>query len=166
MNLTRRLFSALIPAAPAGAMVARSGLGSSYPPPPPSVMPDSGLMPGLRAGNMLNKVVREVAPPTFKKYQEAQELASQMHHFRYMLRDRMDDRQCTMDPDIAALKSVPLRHKAHMQLKKEDDERKQEQSFMSALAESLGLKEYLEKRNSLDQYGDANEKVAVESSRW
>jgi hypothetical protein len=160
MNLTRRLFSALIPAAPAGAMVARSGLGSSYPPiaPPPTV----ATYPFKELGAQM---VRTAAPPAYKKYLEAQEALYKANHYRSRLMEfqRYSDR---INYNIESLKSVSRQHKAHMQIKRIDDERKQEQSFMNALAESLGLKEYLEKRNRLDQYGDANEKVAVESSRW
>lgn len=148
MNLTRRLFSALIPAAPVGVAAARSGLGSPIDPTPPIDM--TRTIPGLQAGSLVNRVVREVAPPAYKKYMEAQEAMQMIRNHRYRRNDMLRYGQHQIDPDIMALKSISFQHKIRMQIKKEDDERKQEQSFMEALAESLGLKEYLEKRNKLE----------------
>lgn len=160
MNLTRRIFSALIPAAPVAGVVARSGLGSSnFITPPTSTSMD--VMKSASAGQaLLRSATKLVAPPTYQKYLEAQEALQQVRHYRHMLRDyRRSEYQ--MDADIMALKSVSPQHKIHMQIKRNDDERKQEQSFMKALAESLGLTEFLEKRNTLDNVASAPEKAAA-----
>jgi hypothetical protein len=157
MNLTRRLFSALVPATGAGTMIARSGIGSV--PTPLTAPPPSVAYPFKELGAQM---VRTAAPPAFKKYQEAQEALYNANRYRSRLSEfqRYSDR---IDYNIESLKSVSRQHKAHMQIKRIDDERKQEQSFMSALAESLGLKEYLEKRNTPEGVG---QEKAANSSGW
>jgi hypothetical protein len=140
MLSTRRFFASILPAIPFAGAATQSGFGS----PPP--IPDNPTMTKYAWKEAGAQLIRTAAPPAMKQYMAAQEALNRSHHHKYQIRELTGFN--TINPNIQALKSVSAQHKLHMHIKKQEDERKQEQSFMSALAESLGLKEFLERQNT------------------
>lgn len=137
MTLTRRLFASLIPAAPAVAVHGINQFGEKMAEAYPS-------NPSL-AGMMGNKIVRAVAPPQLKQYYEAMESTHkfQRNHYR-MLEYRRN--QNNMNMNIVALKSVSPQHKILMQMKRDEEEEKKQQSFRENLIDSLGLRDWFKER--------------------
>jgi hypothetical protein len=150
MLSTRRFFASILPAIPFAGAATRSGLGSSITPATPPPLTGVATYSWKEA---TAKIVREAAPPALKKYQEAREAMYQANRYRSRL---MEFQRCRdrVDYNIESLKSVSRQHKVHMQIKKIDDERKQELSLMDALAESLGLTEFLKKGMTVNDYSE------------
>ena len=112
MNLTRRIFASLIPAAPVAAAAQRSGLGSTLgdevraPTPHPQDV------------NWINKKAQEIVyPSNWNQFREAERKLQDVERYRRDYHEFCRYRQ--LDPNIESLKSVSRQHKIHMQIKQE-----------------------------------------------
>jgi hypothetical protein len=147
MTMTRRLFSMFLPVAPTVAGEVGRGVAKNV----ASTLNADPYPPGPISLKVLTP------PAGYAKYQEVENTLHAVKRFRqrrnYFARDYE-----RIDPNIMALKSVSLQHKAMMHIMQQEREELDNRSYLDKLADELGLKEFFKKRQdeySLDNSGPA-----------
>lgn len=135
MNIGRRLFAGALPAAPLAAPAAVAQLGLY----PPQVSRSHA-----KCGSLVEKV--QATDPTvierYKKLDAAREYIYKSSKGRsYDYYRRQMNRWTTIDPNIAALRSVSDQHKVHMMIAREDMLDQEHASWQNKILQMFGLTE-------------------------
>lgn len=151
MNVTRRLFAALIPAAPAAVVAERSGLGSvlgeaTRPSPPPTPHPvDLSNYAWKNAGKAaIEKVIP--LPKNWSDFRAAEEAIQKARQYQYHKDDLA--KRGGVDVNIRSLKSVSKQHKLHMHIKQQEEKEKARRTWYEALLDQFGVRDYIMKQRA------------------
>lgn len=164
MNLTRRIFASLIPAAPAAVVAERSGLGSSlfHKTPPPTPLPPHSTDLADYAWKSAGRAAIEKAIPLPKNWNDfrAAEEAIQKARRYQCHKDDLAMRG-GVDVNIMSLKSVSKQHKLHMHIKQQEEKEKARRTWYEALLDQFGVRDYIMKQRT-----DNGIEGAASASSW
>lgn len=148
MNLTRRIFASLIPAAPVAVAAERSGLGLTlFHKTPPPIPHPLQVDPSNYAWKNAGKAAIEKAIPLPKNWNDfrAAEEAIQKARRYQCHKDDLAMRG-GVDVNIMSLKSVSKQHKLHMHIKQQEEKEKARRTWYEALLDQFGVRDYIMKQ--------------------
>lgn len=145
MNIGRRMFAALLPAAP---VAARAGIDSvvQRATPEPSYVKYAWQDVGA-------EIVQTIAEPAgLKPYWAAREAASASNQYRYNFRDIQRNPRQSVCLNIQSLRSVSPVMKMHMELNRRYIIDREERTWSEALMDRFGVRDWFKNQQLTDKY--------------